>query len=234
MNLSQLETTFNNLLGLSKPPISVIYADSKPDGVAMFEGSVPSGCTFWKLAQQGKVIATEAKDHYNCPIGSYTHNVPLPVAREGELMATLELMSSIGYLKMEEVPGVFRLDATPRVIIYSPLREAPAKPGVVIFTGKPASMMLLVEAANRAGVLSSLPLLARPTCMALPAALKNGVVSSGACVGNRVYNDLSEDEFYAVVPGDALEKVAAELSTIVDAGLKLNEYHSIRKQQLTA
>ena len=200
----------------------------------MFEGSVPSGCTFWKLAQQGKVIATEAKDHYNCPIGSYTHNVPLPAAREDELRGTLELMNSIGYLKMEEVPGVFRLDSTPVVIIYSPLSESPAKPSVVIFTGKPASIMLLVEAANRAGVLSSLPLLARPTCMALPAALKNGVVSSGACVGNRVYNDLPDDEFYAVVPGDALEKITAELSTIVDAGMKLNEYHSIRKQQLTA
>ncbi len=200
----------------------------------MFEGSAPSGCTFWKLAQQGKVIATEDKDHYNCPIGSYTHNVPLPAARESELMGTLELMSSIGYLKMEEVPGVFRLDTTPGVVIYSPLNKAPAKPSVVIFTGKPASIMLLVEAANRAGVLSNLPLLARPTCMALPAALKNGVVSSGACVGNRVYNDLPDDEFYAVVPGDALEKVAAELSTIVDAGVKLNEYHSIRKQQLTA
>ena len=33
-------------------------------------------------------------------------------------------------------------------------------------------------------------------------------------------------------PGDALEKVAAELSTIVEVGVKLNEYHSIRKQQL--
>ena len=56
--------------------------------------------------------------------------------------------------------------------------------------------------------------------MSLPQALKNGVVSSGACVGNCVYNDLPDDEFYAVVPGDALEKLAAELSTIVERPLR--------------
>ncbi len=208
--------------------------DSMPAGGQEFQGSVPSGCTFWKMAQQGQVVTTHAKDHYNCPIGSYTHNVPLPADREGELMGTLQLMTSIGYLKMEEVPELFRLDSTPASVTYSPLGLAPANPSVVIFTGQPASIMLLVEAANRAGVLSNLPLLARPTCMALPAALKNGVVTSGACSGNRVYNDLPADEMYAVVPGDALERVAAELATIVDAGAKLNEYHSIRKQQLTA
>lgn len=91
MNLSQLDSTFKTLLGLSKSPVSVTYMDPMPAGGKEFQGSVPSGCTFWKMAQQGQVV-----------------------------------------------------------------------------------------------------------------------------------------------PGGALEKVAAELATIVDAGAKLNEYHSIRKQQLTA
>jgi uncharacterized protein (DUF169 family) len=234
VNLSQLDSTFKSLLNLLKSPVSVTYSDSTPAGGVEFQGSVPSGCTFWKLAQQGQVISTTARDHFNCPIGSYTHNVPLPAEREGELMDTLQLMTSIGYLKMEEVPGIFRLESTPGAITYSPLGLATTIPDVVIFTGQPASIMLLVEAANRAGVLSDLPLLARPTCMALPAALKKGMVTSGACSGNRIYNDLPSDEMYAIVPGDALEKVAAELAVIADAGVKLNQYHAIRKQQLTA
>ena len=53
----------------------------------------------------------------------------------------------------------------------------------------------------RAGAGSSLPLLGRPSCMALPAALAHGTVSSLGCIGNRVYTGLGEDELYVVVPG---------------------------------
>jgi uncharacterized protein (DUF169 family) len=70
--------------------------------------------------------------------------------------------------------------------------------------------------------------------MALPAALQKGVVISSACIGNRVYTDLGEDQLYAVVPGKDLERVAAELETIVSANAKLAEYHRARRQALTA
>ena len=41
----------------------------------------PSGCTYWKLAAEGKIFYTEAADHYNCPIGSFTHGIDLPPAQ---------------------------------------------------------------------------------------------------------------------------------------------------------
>ena len=74
--------------------------------------------------------------------------------------------------------------------------------------------MLLEEAALRAGVASTLPFLARPTCMAIPAALKHGMVTSGGCIGNRVYTNIGDGELYAAIPGSALELVAQELETI--------------------
>ena len=54
--------------------------------------------------------------------------------------------------------------------------------------------MLLEEAAIRAGVASKLPLLARPTCMAIPAAMAHGMVTSAGCIGNRVYTNIGDDE----------------------------------------
>jgi uncharacterized protein (DUF169 family) len=99
-------------------------------------------------------------------------------------------------------------------------------------TGKPAQLALLAEAAIRAGVYSNLPMLARPTCMALPAALKSGVVISSACIGNRVYTDLPDDELYAVIPGKHLGKLVGELQTITAANAALSDYHRNRRELL--
>ena len=92
--------------------------------------------------------------------------------------------------------------------------------------------MLLQEAAIRAGVAAPAPLLARPTCMALPAALAQGVVASSGCVGNRVYTDLGEDELYVAIPGRALAKLVDELDTITSANAALASYHRQRRQDL--
>ena len=102
-----------------------------------------------------------------------------------------------------------------------------------MFSGRPGRIMRLTEAAIRAGVMSSLPLLARPTCMALPAALANGTVASAGCIGNRTYTDIGEDELYVVAPGHAIEQLAAEVATIANANEKLAEYHEGRRQTLT-
>jgi len=93
-------------------------------------------------------------------------------------------------------------------------------------------VMLLQEAALRAGIASPAPLLGRPTCMALPASLAQGVIATIGCVGNRVYTDLGEDELYVVIPGKDVARVAAEAQTIANANLKLAEYHQGRRQAL--
>jgi uncharacterized protein (DUF169 family) len=228
LNYAELENRGIKMLGAGRRPVAVAYREQPPEGVEAFSGAQPSGCSYWKLAAEGRVFFTVAADHYNCPIGSYTHSVPLPESREPELAQTLGLMGEIGYLRMEEIPSVFRLPQTPAVVVYSPLGAAPADPDVVIFSGRPGRVMLLVEAAVRAGKYSSLPLLARPTCMALPAAIQNGVVASAGCIGNRVYTDIGEDELYVAVPGAALESVIHELETIVSANARLADYHQGR------
>jgi len=193
---------------------------------------MPAGCSFWRLAADGRAFYTVPGDHYNCPIGSYTHNIALPADRAPELEQTLSLMGTLGYVKMEEVPGIPRLPEPPAAVVYAPLGETPVEPDVVIFAGRPAGLMLLGEAALRAGVMANAPLLPRPTCMALPAALAQGVITSSGCIGNRVYTDLGEDELYTVVPGRVLPRVVDELRTIATANAQLAEYHRGRRQTL--
>ena len=227
-----IERRISQALGLTRRPVAVAFRDNAPAGVAQFSGSQPSGCSFWRLAHEGQSFYTVPSDHYNCVIGSHTHRIPLPPERTKELEQTLSFMTGIGYIRMEEVAGIPQLSKTPGVVIYAPLGETPVDPDVVLFVGKPGRVMLLQEAALRAGVASSFPTLGRPTCMALPVALTNGVVTSSGCIGNRVYTDLGEDELYVAVPGHGLAKIADEAVTIASANIQLAEYHRGRRKEL--
>jgi len=228
-----LEKEFQRILGLIRRPVAVSLRDDAPRGVEKFSGSEPSGCSFWRLAAHGRTFATVPSDHYNCPIGAHTHNIPLPENRSHELPQILETMTGLGYVKMEEVPGIPVLQHTPKNIMFAPLGETPVDPDVVLFAAKPGKLMLLEEAANRAGIRSSMQLLTRPTCMAIPAALTEGMVTSAGCIGNRVYTDLTEDELYSAVPGSAIERLAGELATIVAANNALADYHRARRRELS-
>ena len=232
MELAQLESALHETLELSRRPIAVNFFDAPPSGVEKFIGSEPSGCSYWRLAGNGKRFYTVPSDHYNCPIGSHTHSIALPPERQKELSETLSFMSSIGYVRMEEVGKIPTLPKQPNVIAYAPLGEAPADPDVVILVGKPGKIMLLLEAAGRAGVMTHPPTLGRPTCMSIPAAMQVGAVGSTGCIGNRVYTEVSDDDLYIVIRGSDLVKIAAELGTIINANSALREYHRTRKNAL--
>jgi uncharacterized protein (DUF169 family) len=226
-----IEQTLTDTLQLRRRPVAVAFRDAPPDGVDKLQGAQPSGCSFWSLAAKGRVFYTVPADHYNCPIGSYTHNIPLPPERELELGETLGLMGELGYIRMEEVPSVPQLTKTPAFTVYAPLSDTPVAPDAVVVSGTPAGLMLLHEAALRLGK-SSLPMLGRPTCMAIPAAIAHGLASSLGCIGNRVYTSISDDEFYVVVRGDELQPLMQEMSTITAANVTLAEYHRERRAAL--
>jgi uncharacterized protein (DUF169 family) len=232
MDFRNLEQRLSEGLRLERRPVAVAFRENPPSGVSKFTGTAPSGCTFWRLAAEGRTFYTVPSDHYNCPIGSHTHNIPLPEERAKELDQTLSLMTSAGYIKMEEIPGIYRLPRTPGLVIYAPLGDTPVDPDVVLVAGRPGRVMLLGEAALAAGVGSKSPLLGRPTCMAIPAAMAHGLVASSGCIGNRVYTDLGDDELYAVIPGRDLANVVDQVQTIAAANAQLADYHRGRRQIL--
>jgi uncharacterized protein (DUF169 family) len=232
MTYADIEKTLLDVLHLRQRPVAIAFRDAAPEGLSLFTGAEPSGCSFWRLAAEGQTFYTRPADHYNCPIGSYTHNVPLPAERAGELEQTLKLMTGIGYVKMEEVPGIPRLERSPDAIIYAPLGDAPVEPDVVLVAGRPGNLMIFCEAATRAGVELHGGLMGRPTCMAVPAAIGQGMVASLGCIGNRVYTDLPADELYVVVRGKQLAAITEQLKTIADANRTLSDYHEGRRKSL--
>jgi uncharacterized protein (DUF169 family) len=232
-NWKELEDRFMTRLRLERRPVAVTFLDAEPSGIPKFSGTEPAGCSFWRLAAEGRAFYTVPADHFNCAVGAYTHNVHLPPERVQEVETTLGMMFNLGYVKPEEVPGIPRLSKEPAAIVFAPLASAPIAPSVVIFACKSSASMLLNEASNRAGASSSLPLLGRPSCMALPAALAHGTVSSLGCIGNRVYTGLGANEMYVVVPGAKLEAVSDALGIIATANTTLEEFARGRQGSLS-
>jgi uncharacterized protein (DUF169 family) len=231
-NWKELEQKIGAAVKLARRPVAVAFLDAAPDGVQKFDGTEPSGCSFWRLATAGAVFYTVPENHFNCAVGAYTHNIALSPERDKETEQTLKMMFDLGYVKPEEVPQIPRLTKTPNAIMYAPLGDAPVTPDVVLFASKPSAAMLLNEAANRAGVASGAPALGRPTCMALPASLQHGSILSLGCIGNRVYTGLGEDEMYLVLRGKDLPLVADALHVIATANAALNDYAKGRRAQL--
>jgi uncharacterized protein (DUF169 family) len=232
LDFRSLENELIQTLALEGRPIAVIFGDQPPQNTEKFVGSEPSGCSFWRLAAEGKVFYTTPEDHYNCPIGSHTHGIALPSPRTGELPQVLDIMTGIGYLKMAEVAEIPTLAGPPKTIAYAPLGETPADPDVVLLVAVPGKLMLLEEAALRLGYLAKLPLIARPTCAAIPAAMQKGVVASAGCIGNRVYTQIGDHQIYAAIPGRWLQAICESLRAVVDANNALEQYHELRKREL--
>jgi len=230
----EIEQRIAAAVKLPRRPVAVSFLDAAPANVQKFSGTEPSGCSYWRLAAEGRVFYTAPADHFNCAVGAYTHNISLSPEREKETQQTLKMMFELNYVKPEEVPTIPRLAKAPAAIAYAPLGDSPFAPDVVLFSCKPSAAMLLNEAANRAGVASGAPALGRPTCMALPASLQHGAILSLGCIGNRVYTGLGDDEVYVVFRGRDLAIVADALGTIVSANAALSEYAADRRRHLAS
>ena len=215
-----------DLLQLRTAPVALAFQDAPPAHLPRLAAAAPSGCTFWKRAAAGQAFYTEGSDHYNCPIGAYTHGVDLPPAQGKELQGVLETMFQLHYLRPEEVPGIPRRQGKFGVALYAPLATAPFEPEVVLVCGNAKQTMLLTEAAQAAGAGSEAPLMGRPTCAAIPTVLQTGrSAASLGCIGNRVYTEMADDELYFALPGGQLGRLVEKLAAIVNANLELEKYH---------
>src|SRR3954469_2018265 len=208
---------FQRTLKLSLPAVGIAFRPSPPAGVP-HAAAGPASCSYWKRAADGEIFWTDAGDHQSCPIGAHTHGVPMSAAKQEELMGLVGTMVQLGYLKMEEVPQIPHRTAPFEVAVYAPLEKMPCPPDLVLVRGTAAQLMMLVEAAQAAGVAPDAPAMGRPTCAALPQALdsKRPAMSLG-CIGNRVYTGLLEGEGYLALPASAVEAVTSRLSTLARA-----------------
>jgi len=216
------------LLELRHAPVAITFVQEIPAEISRVSKQEPSGCTYWKLAAAGQVFYTTAEDHFGCPIGAYVQGLSLP-EEASRLTEVLGMMHGLDYLKPEEVARIPRLGRSWAAVVYAPLDQAPFPPDVVIFLGRARQLMLLVEAAQLAG-LPILPLSGRPACGMIPAVEQSGgVVTNLGCIGNRVYTQIGDDEFYLALPGARLAEVEQALPRTCHANRELENYHCGRR-----
>ena len=115
--------------------MAVRIQQSPPKGISRIDESAVSGCTYWKLAVQGRTFYTEAADHFGCPIGSHVHGIDLPEKVTGELQGLVATMVELEYIGMEEVPGIPQIEGPFGVAIYAPLPNADFEPDAVLVSG---------------------------------------------------------------------------------------------------
>lgn len=224
--------TLTTLLHLDSPPVAISFVDAPPSGVAPVTAAEPAGCGYWRRAAAGEVFFTSAEDHKRCPVGAHTHHVTLTATERDELMGLVQTMVGLSYLRMEEVAEIPRRQSPLQYAVYAPLAKTPLPPDVVLIRGNARQLMLLAEAAQRAGIAGASPAMGRPTCAVLPEAI-NGertAVSFG-CIGNRVYTGAGDDQAYFAVPGSQLAALERGLAEIVPANEALRTFHEQRAAQ---
>ena len=219
---------FQQTLRLPLPAVGIAFRDAPPSGVS-HAGADPASCSYWKRAAGGEVFWTAAADHQGCPIGAHTHGVEMSEARREELMGLVGTMVQLGYIRREEVPSIPHRKTPLRIAVYAPLSKMPCAPDVVLVRGSAAKLMVLIEAAQAAGVAPDAPAMGRPTCAVLPHALESRrPAMSLGCVGNRVYTGLEEGEGYVAIPGAALEAITSKLGALARANVELEKFHRAR------
>jgi uncharacterized protein (DUF169 family) len=167
------------------------------------------------------------EDHYNCPVGAFTHGAGLPPARATELQGLIGTMIELQYLRQDEIPRIPHRSESLRVTAYAPLMDARFAPDVVIFRGNARQIMLLTEAARAAGAVGSTVMdgrRARPFRRPSSAA----TVASIGCIGSRVCTGLKDDELFLAVPGRIVEQTLAQLQTVTSANAELEKFHRAR------
>ena len=94
-----------------------------------------------------RTFATEAADHANCSVGSYTHGF-LTLA-EAAAKDDVEAVLEAGWVDQAAVMGLPHVAERPGSVVYGPLAECGAAPDVVLLRINGFAMMTLKSACRR-------------------------------------------------------------------------------------
>lgn len=218
------------LLDLEQEPIGISFVKERPEGMAVFEGQVPSSCSFWREAERG-VFYAPAEKHFNCAVGAMTMGFNIEPFKQ-TLMTTVQMMCDCGYIGGGEPEKIPTVKAGHTGIVYGPLQDLPIDPDLALLWVKPRQAMLLNEASGGADWSrgSPLPVLGRPACSALPLALTQAqVMLSLGCLGMRTFTEIGSDRMLAVLPGVKLTEIVDRLRATVEANRSMAEVYDASK-----
>jgi hypothetical protein len=118
-DFSMIELELCETVGISRRPTAVTFRSKPPQGVPKFAGKVPSGCSFFRIASGGMTFYTIPADHYNCPLGCYSYNLPLAPEHSEELAKSMESIKKASSVKIEEIRSIPRTEDQPEVDLLS-------------------------------------------------------------------------------------------------------------------
>jgi uncharacterized protein (DUF169 family) len=231
---ASITRALTDALSLSRPPISVSFADQIPASVPIFSGTVPAGCRFWQEAAD-RVFATVAQDHELCAIGVYTHNLESTPAQQKDLGDALKIFADLGYVREADLPFIPVLNRKAKAIIYGPLAAVPVAPDVILLFVRADQTLILSEAAQQLENAMP-PAMGRPACGVVSQAYNTGrtAVSAGCC-GARAYLDvLKPDVSLFAVPGPILEAFTDRVVELARANSVLTAFHTLRRRDIEA
>ena len=213
-DFAALEQHLTSTLSLTRRPVAIAFRESPPAGVEKLSGTQPSGCSFWRLAAARTDLLHGAVGSLQLS-GRQLH-AQHPAAERARAGVDEHAVAD-GERRLSEDGRSPRHSAARGDAGGGDLRAAGddargARCGArVRHAGSPDAAARSGDARDARGTTqaSPLPLLGRPTCMAIPAALSSGVASSLGCIGNRVYTGIADDEFYTVIAGKDLASVVA-------------------------
>jgi uncharacterized protein (DUF169 family) len=231
MSLREIGQQLSTSLGLHAPPIGLALADGPPSGVATFQGTVPSACTFWRRAERSVFYAT-SEQHFRCPIGAMVMGFELPAAVKDELMSLVGVMVAGNYIGADEPARIPSLPRKAAGAVYGPLGQLPIEPDFILLWLSPRQAMLMSEAAGACHwtVTDRPGLLGRPACAAIPmSAARGGAALSLGCTGMRTYTEIADDRLLAVIPASGLRSLWTALATALEANRAIGTVYAARK-----
>jgi uncharacterized protein (DUF169 family) len=139
-------------------------------------GSVPAGCVFWIRATE-RTFATNAADHANCSVGSYTHGFLTleEAAARDDVAAVLES----GWVDAEAVGALPHLAERPAQVVYGPLAQLERDPDEVLLRINALALMTLKDA------FPSLRIEGKPQCHIIAIAKCGEIAASVGCALSR-------------------------------------------------
>ncbi len=235
MERTELARRIGTGLRLAEPPVALRFVEEPPAGTEVFEGRVPSACSFWRRAET-RVFYAAGADHFHCPVGAMVMGFELPETVQRELAALVQGMCERSYLAAEEAGRIPVVEGRHCGILYGPLRDLPLEPDLILLWLTPRQAMLFGEAAGSCAWTESLPTtaLGRPACAALPTALRSArpTLSLG-CIGMRTFTEISEDRVLAVLPAARAEEFVERLETTLAANQAMESFYRDHRAKFT-
>ena len=181
-------------------------------------GQVPAGCVFWIHGTE-KTFSTEATDHGNCSVGSYTHGfITLEeAATKDDVGAVLES----GWVDETAVQTLPHVADKPDSVVYGPLEESPVTPDVVLLRINGLGLMTLKDA------FPEMPVEGKPQCHIVAMAKEQQVIAASVgCALSRSRTGMRPEEMTCVIPGAKLEEAVDTLEATVGLDRAMASYAS--------